>query len=80
MVLVTTGTCVCHRGFNAGPNAKIVLSSSCVCDLDSATAVRARRLTLLPEVGQGDDPGRILCDLPLLAGTPPPSDKDSNVQ
>ncbi len=67
MVLVTAGTGVCHSGFNDGTDAIIVLSSSSVGDLDFATAKRARRLIFLPEVGQGNDPGRILRDLPLSA-------------
>lgn len=60
MVLVAAGTSVCHGGLNDAPDAKIVLSASGVGDLDLSTAVRARRLALLPDVGQGDDPGRIL--------------------
>lgn len=67
MVRITSDTSVRHSGFNDSPDAKIVQSSSSVSDLNSATAVRARRLPLLPIIGQGNDIGGILSNLLLSA-------------
>ena len=67
MVFVTAGAGICHSGNNHIPDAIVALSSSSVRHLDFTTAVRARRLIILPVVGQSNDLGRILCKVPVSA-------------
>lgn len=63
MVLVTAGASVCHSSNDHITNSVVALSSAGVFNLDGPAAVRARRLVVLPEVGQRNDPGRITVDL-----------------
>lgn len=67
MVLVTAGTGICHSGNNNIADAVVVLSSTSVCHLNFATAVGARRLIVLPVVGQSNDLGRVLRKVPVSA-------------
>lgn len=60
MVLVTAWARICNCGHDDAVDAIVVLTSSNIGNLNLAATVWARRLVLLPIIGQSDDLGTIL--------------------